>query len=185
MVPHGGRMRRHWQLWKMALRAALWRATDPPAIGPAGLAGWTVATVLLLLVLQIPTPDGIFSEYGVGLLVGAVLASLGAAALALPAAHRVTALAAMLLVAVMVLLVTGLAIIGVPAARANSSLWTRTDTLIALFLFQSVWLIGAYAAIIRSIDPERRHARWRRAAAAWVLQAVVLLAFPHYPAFVS
>jgi hypothetical protein len=180
-------MRRHWQLWKMASRAALWRASDPPVIGPAGLAGWTVATVLLLLALQIPTPDAIFSEYGLGLLVGAVLVSLGAAALALPAAHRVTALAAMLLTGVVVLLATAvaIAIIGLQGTPPNGALWTRTDTLIALFLFQSIWLIGAYAAIIRSVDPERRHARWRRAAAAWALQVVVLLAFPHYPAFVS
>ena len=181
-------MRRHWQLWKMALRAALWRATaDPPAIGPAGLAGWTVATVVLLFALQIPTPDAVFSEYGLGLLVGAVMVSLGAAALALPAEHRVSALAAMLLIGVAALLVTiaGLAIIGPQERSASRGLWTRTDSMIALFLFQSVWLIGAYAAVVRSVDPERRHARWRRATAAWALQIAVLLAFPHYPAFVS
>jgi len=181
-------MRRHWQLWKMALRAALWRATaDPPAIGPAGLAGWTVATVVLLFALQIPTPDAVFSEYGLGLLVGAVVVSLGAAALALPAEHRVSALAAMLLIGVAALLVTiaGLAIIGPQERSASNGLWTRTDSMILLFVLQSVWLIGAYAAVIRSVDPERRHARWRRAAAAWALQIAVLLAFPHYPAFVA
>ena len=181
-------MRRHWRLWKMALRAVLWRTTaEPPVIAPAGLAGWTFATVLLLLALQIPTPNAIFSEYGLGLLVGAVVVSIGAAALPLPAAHRVSALAAMLLIGVAALLVTiaGLAIINPREASASSSLWTRSDTMIALLLLQSVWLIGAYAAIIRSVDPERRYAPWRRAAAACALQAAVLLAFPHYPAFVS
>jgi|SoiMethySBSTD1v2_1073268.scaffolds.fasta_scaffold102192_3 hypothetical protein len=181
-------MRRHWRLWKMALRAAVWRATaEPPAIGLRGLAGWTVAAILFLLVIQVPTPNGIFSEYGLGLLVGAVVVSLAAAALALPAASRITALAAMLLVGLGVLLVTiiGLTLASLHEASANSGLWTRTDTRIALFLLQAVWMIGAYAAIIRGVDPERRYTPWRRAAAAWALQTAVLLAFPHYPAFVS
>ena len=181
-------MRRHWRLWKMALRAVLWRATaEPPAIGLRGLAGWTVAAILFLLVIQVPTPDGIFSEYGLGLLVGAVVVSLAAAALALPAASRITALAAMLLVGFAVLLVTiiGLTLASLYEPSASSSLWTRTDSRIALLLLHALWMIGAYAAIIRSVDPERRYRPWRRAAAAWALQTAMLLAFPHYPAFVS
>ena len=154
-------MRRHWRLWKMALRAVLWRTTaEPPVIGPVGLAGWTLATILLLLALQIPTSNAIFSEYGLGLLAGAVVVSLGAAALPLPPAHRVGALAAMLLIGVAALLVTmaGLAIISPQDASSSGGLWTRSDTRIALLFLQAIWLIGAYAAIIRSVDPERRYA---------------------------
>ena len=121
-------MRRHWRLWKMALRAVLWRTTaEPPVIAPAGLAGWTFATVLLLLALQIPTPNAIFSEYGLGLLVGAVVVSLAAAAPPLPAVHRVSALAAMLLIGVVVLLVT-IAGLAIPGRRPRAAACGRGPT---------------------------------------------------------
>ena len=87
---------------------------------------------------------------------------LRAAALPLPAAIAHHALAAMLLIGLAVLLVTSRAYAIMQALcepSASSSLWTRTDTRIALLLLHSLWLIGAYAAIIRSVDPERRYRR--------------------------
>ena len=92
----------------------------------------------------------------------------------------------MLLIGVPALLVTiaGLAIINPGGVRG--SLWTRSDTMIALLLLQSVWLIGAYAAIIRSVDPGTTlRAVAPRRGRLRALQAAVLLTFPHYPAFVS
>ena len=84
-------MRRHWRLWKMALRAVLWRATaEPPAIGLRGLAGWTVAAILFLLVIQVPTPKRSSANTASGFSSAPSSCRSRAAALALPAASRVS-----------------------------------------------------------------------------------------------
>ena len=153
-----------------------------------GLAGWTFAAILFLLAIQVPTPNGIFSEYGLGLLVGAVVVSLAAAALALPAASRITALAAMLLVGLAVLLVTiiGLTLASLYQPSASSSLWTRDR--------QPDRAASPPLALadrrLCGDHPQRRSGTTLRDRGAaprppGALQTAVLLAFPHYPAFVS
>jgi hypothetical protein len=181
-------MRRHWRLFGIAVRAALWRATaDPPVIGLAGLVGWSVVTLALLVLPQYQAPDSAFTEYGLALTAGALALSLTASALVLPREIRVTACAAMLLAALIIvsaafalLVLANLADISVVNA-----LWMRAEAYIAGAVLLAVWLVGAYAAVIRSLDPERRYAHLRRAVAVLAVQAVVTLAYPHSPMFLT
>ena len=145
MVPHGqGTMRRHWRLsarWRCA--RLLWRATaEPPAIGPAGLAGLdAVATVLLLLAVQIPTPNARFQRIRPRRFSSAaVVVSLWpAAALPLPAAASRHACSPSMLAdrrrGRMLVIASRASRSSSPwEASASSGLWTRADTGIALLL---------------------------------------------------
>ena len=96
-------MRRHWRLIGMALRAAVWRVTvEPPAMGLAGVAGWTVVAAIPTVAMQY-LAGGRFSEYGLGLTVCWLVLSVGLNALLLRAEHRAPASAAMLIVSTIVL----------------------------------------------------------------------------------
>ena len=181
-------MRRHWRLVKMALRAAAWRATaEPPAIGLAGLAGWTVLTIACLVATEYWTTGGSFSEYGLGLVLGEVMLSIAMGALALRAENWVAASTAMLIASLFVVSVLGalLEFSSLPQVSAIIAPAIGTGAVIAIIALCLVWQIGAYAAIIRSFYPHRRFAGWGRALGVCAAQMVVLIIFPHFPAFLT
>ena len=55
----------------------------------------------------------------------------------------------------------------------------------AVLALHAVWLIGAYAAIVRSFSSDARFAGWGRAGALLAAQLSFYVAFPIYPAFVT
>lgn len=185
-------MRRHWRLVKMALRAAAWRATAaPPAIGLAGLAAWTVLAVVCLVATEYWTTGGSFSEYGLGLVLGEVMLSIGVGALALRAENWVAASTAMLITSLFVVSMLG-ALLGLSSLPQVSAIITPAigagaviAIIAAILALCLVWQIGAYAAIIRSFHPHRRFAGWGRALGVCAAQIIVLIVFPHFPAFLT
>ena len=156
-------MRRHWRLWKMALRAVLWRATaEPPAIGLRGPCGVDLSRPFCCCSPCRSRRRMRFSaNTASALLVGAVVVSLAcsrAAAAGRASRQRARRDAADRRRRCCWSRSRASRSSNPREASASSGLWTRADTGIALLLLQSVWLIGAYAAIIRSVDPERRYA---------------------------
>jgi hypothetical protein len=183
-----GAMRRHWRLVKMALRAASWRATAvAPAIGLAGLAGWTVLTVLCLVATEYWTTGGSFSEYGLGLVLGEIMLSITIGALALRAENWVAASTALLIISFFIVSVLGalLDLLSLPQVSAIIVPSMRIGAIIAIVALCLVWQVGAYAAIIWSFYSHRRFAGWGRALGVCAAQMVVLIVFPHYPAFLT
>ena len=175
-------MRRHWRLVILALRAAVWRATpEPPEIGFAGVAGWTVVAAVVTVIAQY-LAGGRFSEYGLGLTVCWLVLSVGLGALLLRAEHRAPASAAMLVVSTIVVSVADTLLNAVSLPESPVELLACVAAVLAL---HAVWLIGAYAAIVRSFSSDARLAGWGRAGAIWAVQLSLFLAFPNYPAFVT
>lgn len=175
-------MRRHWRLVVMALRAAMWRATaEPPAIGFPGAAGWTVVAALATVATQY-FAGGTFSEYGLGLTVCWLVLSVGLSALLLRAEQRAPASAAMLIVSTV-----AAAAIGVLAELISPPKdgITVIYVVVAALALYGVWLLGAYAAVIRSFRDGVRFAGWGRASVIFATQLLLFAAFPNYPAFVT
>jgi len=179
-------MRRHWRLVKMALRASVWRATaEPPAIGLAGLAMWAVAVVVFVAGLDYATPGTRFSEYGLGLTIGELMLSIVATALVLRAENRVAASAALVVTSFIIVAAT-VAILKVAGALqeyANVPRWAHIGTVVATIAFAMIWLLGSYAAVVRSFYSDSRLRGWSRAGAAWAVQILVLVTFPSFPVF--
>jgi hypothetical protein len=177
-------MRRHWRLVKLTLRSMTWRATaEPPAIGFAGIAGWSVVAAAIIVATQYLTEGGRFSEYGLGLTVGWLVLSTAATALVLPAEQRASATAATLVLStIAILMICAFLEIDLPDTLPRRIVLLSIALGGLLYL---VWLIGAYAAIVRSFYSGPRLAGWGRAGAVWAAQMAVLAVFPNYPAFVT
>lgn len=179
-------MRRHWRLVTMALRASVWRASaEPPAIGLAGVAGWSVAAAIAVVVMQYLAGGGSFTEYGLGLTAGWLVISVGVSALVLRAEHRASATAATLAVSLVVVSATCALIELAGLVDTSAKAIVLASLGVAVLVLHVVWVIGAYAAVIRSFSRDARLAGWGRATALWAAQLAVLVAFPNYPAFVT
>lgn len=177
-------MRRHWRLVKMALRASVWRTTvEPPEIGFAGVAFWSVAAAVAIVGTQYLTEGSRFTEYGLGLTLGWLMLSVAVTALMLPASVRGCATAATLIVSTLAVVALG---IFLEFTSPPKDLPPKTFLIgvgLAAVVYM-LWMLGAYAAILRSFG-NARFAGWGRAAAVWAAQLAVLAAFPNYPAFVT
>jgi hypothetical protein len=177
-------MRRHGRLVKMALRAVFWRATaEPPAVGYAAVAFWSLLAAIAIVGTQYFTEGGSFSEYGLGLTIGLLMLSAAVAALVFPAPQRASATAATIIVSTLAVVAVGLFLYFVDPPKGVAPKTFLTGVAIAACLY-SLWVIGAYAAILRSFGGARL-AGFGRASAVFVAQLAVLIAYPSYPAFVT
>ena len=177
-------MRRHWRLVGMALRASVWRASaEPPAIGFAGVAFWSVVTALAIVGMQYREESARFTEYGLGLTVGWLMLSVAVTALMLPARQRASATAATLIVSTLVIVALGAfpEFTDPPKDLAPKTLLMGFALAACVYL---LWTIGVYAAIVRSFGGARL-AGFGRAGAIVAAQIAVLVAYPNYPAFVT
>jgi hypothetical protein len=178
-------MRRHWQLIKMALRAAIWRATAaPPAIGLPGLAAWVAIEIAVFAAIDY-TPEARFTEYGLGLTIGYMLLMLAAGALVLRPERRIDVCAALILVSILMLAVFEAVTAGgdrlLTAVDATQSMRVGAVSLAAGLCL--VWVLGAFAAVLRSFRADMRWRGWSRAAAVLAVQLIAAVTYPFYPAF--
>jgi hypothetical protein len=177
-------MRRHWRLVKMALRAAIWSATaEPPAIGFAGVAFWSVLAAAAIVGVQYLEKSARFTEYGLGLTVGWLMLSVAVIALVLPARLRAAATAAALIVSTLAAVALGLFLEFVSPPKDLPPKTFLIGLALAAGAYM-LWMVGAYAAIVRSFGGARL-AGFARAGAILAAQLAVLVAYPNYPAFVT
>jgi hypothetical protein len=178
-------MRRHWELVKMAVRAAFWRATaEPPVIGVHGLAVWVAIEIAVFVALDY-APAAQFTEYGLGLTIGYTLLELAVSALVLRPERRID-VCAVLTVSSTILgaALTALAAGGDLLLRAvGATEWMRVAAVAFAVVLYVVWVLGAFAAMLRSFHADMRWRGWGRAGAVIGAQLAVLVVFPSYPAF--
>ncbi len=179
-------------VFKLAGRAAVWRTTPQPRpVGFASLLGFIVVLAALRVALQFLAagPHGAFNPYGINALIAWLALEIAVAALVVPAAARVTALAAMV-----ALLVVAEFIIGAVSAASSLAFptsaapWVRAFVRaapIAILAVASVWWVGAMVAVIRSTAPASRLYALGQAAALWAVLAAVTALVPHAPVFVA
>jgi hypothetical protein len=178
-------MRRHWQLVKMALRAATWRATaEPPAIGLPGLAVWVAIEVAVFVAIDY-SPQARFTEYGLGLTIGCLVVVLAAGALVLRPERRIDVCAA--LTTLSILMLAALEAVFAGGDRLLTASGATQSMRVGAGVFASgvyvIWVLGAFAAVLRSFQADMRWHGWSRAAAVLVLQVIAGAAYPLYPAF--
>ena len=170
-------MRRHWRLVKMALRASFWRASaEPPMIGLAGVAGWcVVAAIVCGHRRSICQAAGSASMASASRSAGSCFRSAWARCCS-RAEHRASASAAMLVVSTIVLAVVDTLLERRETCPQSADPALLLACVAAVLALHAVWLIGAFAAIVRSFSSDARFAGWGRAAALWAAQ---LLATSH------
>jgi hypothetical protein len=181
-------------IFELAGRAAVWRTTpEPRPVGLPSLLGFIVVLAALRVALQFLAagPHGAFNPYGINALIAWLALEIVAAALVIPAAGRITALAAMVALLVVAEFIIGAISaawsLAVPAFAASApwvGAWVRAVP-IAILAVVSLWWIGTMAAVIRSVAPASRLRVFGQAAAVWVVLAAVTALVPHAPVFVA
>jgi len=179
---------------KLAGRAAVWRTTpEPRPVGLASLLGFIVVLAALRVALQFLAagPHGAFNPYGINALIAWLALELVVAALVIPAAGRLTALAAMVALLVVAEFIIGALnaafSLAAPAFDASASwvgAWVGAVP-IAILAIVSLWWIGTMVAVIRSVAPASRLRAFGQAAAVWLVLAAVTALIPHAPVFVA
>jgi Peptidase C13 family len=185
-------MAKLWCIPKIVLRAAIWKATPQPCAGNLlSLIVYSVALVAAGLVLEyFFAGEGVhFVAYGLNASIAFLALVLATAALFVRSEARVTFVSA--LTAFSALLSATISIF--IAVHASSHLefpdfmsWVsrhRTATFLVAQFVCCVWWVGAVCAIMRSVEPERRTGRIRRAIGLWLALMVAGLALPYQPTF--
>jgi hypothetical protein len=158
-------------------------------VGFASLLAFIVVLAALRVALQFLAagPHGAFNPYGINALIAWLALEIAIAALVIPAAARVTALAAMVALLVVAEFIIGAisaaSSLAFPASAAAAP-WVRLAP-IAILAVVSLWWIGTMVAVIRSVAPASRFHAFGRAAAIWVALAAVTALVPHAPVFVA
>ena len=177
-------------VFKLAARAAVWRATpEPRLVGLPALLGWAVVLAVIRVALQLLTagPVATFNPYGLNAVAAWLAFELAVAALFVRPAGRATALSAMLVLSITAEIV--IAAIKIGSARfapdaAASALWTSAAALNAMFAIGAVWWLGAMFCVLRSIETQPRLGLMGRVVALWVALFVANMLVPHAPVFV-
>jgi hypothetical protein len=180
-----------WPVLKLAARAALWRTTpDPRPIGVPALLGWIVVLALARMAFQLVEAGSApnFNLYGLDAVVAWLAIEIAIAALIVPTAGRITALAAMVaLTAMPEIVVTvvsaGSRLPGLPAAVQILS--DSTAAAGAWLAIQTVWWLGAMVAVLEGLGARGRFRLAGRVAALWIALAVAYALVPHVPVFLA
>lgn len=174
---------------RTALRAAIWKRTlEPGAVRLPGLLGWVVLNLVTAIVDQYVSAGTTwrFSFYGLNAVVAMSALTLAAAGLVMRAEYRMTGLAVMAALSVMVDLVRIALTLLVPDGAwdfLKLGLWSKDDSPTLFFLLHLVWWFGAMLAVVRSLDPDPYRWHTARVAALYLATLVAYVAVPHFPVF--
>ena len=196
-----------WSVFKIAARAAIWRATrDPRLVGLPTLIGWILVLAAVRCALQfaeaLPTPG--FNPYGLNAVVAWLAIALVVTACFVPPPARVTALSAMVVLSVLTEIVLGTIKFAAPLIQswiqtlaavlaslgrvcgvvsALHALWTGFGAPVAMFLAPAVSWTGAMFAILRSFEAGAPVRVLGKVIALWAALFVAKSALPHAPVF--
>ena len=141
-----------WSVFKIAARAAIWRATrDPRLVGLPTLIGWMLVLAAVRCGLQfteaLPAPG--FNPYGLNAVVAWLAVALVVTACFVPPAARVTALSAMVVLSVLTEIVLGTVELAAPLIQSRVQSWLPMDAFAASFpQLHALWIgFGAPAAM--------------------------------------
>jgi len=184
-----GRIAGVWRILKLAARAAVWRTTpDPPLAGLPILLGFALAMAAVRLTIQYFAAGGAlhFNPYGFNAIVAALALQLAVAALFVPPASRITALAAMLALSMVAELFIGAVAtkfpLTLPTIPADLSLVGVAAPMVA-FAVIVIWWIGAVVALLRSFMQRRKLSLVGRVALLWICLLIADALVPHAPVF--
>jgi len=174
-------MKNHWMIIAGALRAAVWKATPIRGSAPVHVAVmWAIVAIGAELAQQYFESRGsaYFSPYGLNSTL-AIMAIAAAVVLLFTSAHRA------LVLATVFALDTLLSSVEVAAdLLAAAAQWQAPPFGIVLrLLLVSVWWIGAFAAVLRSVDAQFRHRAVPRAAGAYLASMAAIALLPASPMF--
>ncbi len=192
-----------WSVFKLAARAAIWRATrNPRLVGLPTLIGWMLVLAAVRCALQfaeaLPAPG--FNPYGLNAVVAWVAVALVVTACFVPPSARVTALSAMVVLSVLTEIVLGTIKLTSPPIQpwiqawfpmdafaasypALSALWTGFGAPVAIFLAPAVSWMGAMFAILRSFEAGAPVRVLGKVIFLWAALFVAKSALPHMPVF--
>jgi hypothetical protein len=178
-----------WPVFKLAARAAVWRATPGPRlVGLPTLLGWAVVLGVIRVALQFADAgsSATFNPYGLNAVVAWLAFELAVAALFVRPAGRATALAAMFVLSMVAEVVIAVVKIGLAlfASNAESTFWTSAIALNTMFAIETVWWLGAMFAVLRSLETQSRLGLAGRVVALWAALFVANILVPHAPVFV-
>jgi peptidase C13-like protein len=177
------------QVVRMALRAVAWRATAD--VSPVGFGIALVCSAAFFLVgiglqyLQAGTISA-FNPYGLNASIAVISLSMLTVALFVPAGRRTTFVAGMAVLFIVYNVASDA--IAPPLLQAMpapmQAWWTSDIGRNIAFGLVLIWLVGASAAILRSILPATvASGRFVRAAGMWIALVAVVSALPLYPVF--
>ena len=181
-----------WSVFKLAVRAAVWRTTpDPPLVGLASLLGWALILAAMRVALQFATTAGEpshFNPYGLNAVVAWLAFQLAIAAFFVRPAARPTALAAMFILSIIADLAAALVQFGGPLLPTNAlldTLWSHAPVAAAFYVIEIGWWLGAMTCVLGSVQPNSRLRLLARAAALWVALFAAHALMPDAPVFVA
>jgi hypothetical protein len=182
-------MAKFWCILKIALRAAIWKATPQAcAVGLPTLIGWSIAAIAVGIAYEYDAAGARpwFNPYGLNSAVAETAVFLAAACLFVPAQLRATYLSAFItfgLVMKAVEVLFARATAHWPIAFVHDLQWLQHYRQAVFFIIALIWWIGGVYAILRSTIPEGRGRPLLRAIALWPVLIVALVALPYYPTF--
>ena len=174
-------MKNHWMIIAGALRAAVWKAKPIRGSAPIHVAViWAIVAIAAELTQQYVQSrnSGYFNPYGLN----STLASMAIAAAVVvlfTSAHRA------LVLATVFALNTLLSSAGVAAELLAAAVQWQTPPFVIIlrFLLVSIWWIGAFAAVLRSVEFQFRRGAVARAAGAYLASSVAIALLPVSPMF--
>ena len=178
-----------WRVFKLAVRAAVWRVTpEPPLVGLEVLLVFTILTAVVRLGLELLAAGTwhSFNPYGLNAIVAWLALELAVAALFVRPGARATALSAMLFLSVVAQIVTTAIKSAVPllapAAVLNDP-GTSTIALSAIYALAVIWWVFAMMAVLRSLQAQSRLVLVGRVAALWLALLIADALIPYAPVF--
>jgi hypothetical protein len=178
-----------WRVFKLAVRAAVWRVTpEPPLVGLEVLLVFTILTAVVRLGLELLAAGTwhSFNPYGLNAIVAGLALELAVAALFVRPGARATALSAMLFLSVVAQIVTTAIKSAVPllapAAVLNDP-GTSTIALSAIYALAVIWWVFAMMAVLRSLQAQSRLVLVGRVAALWLALLIADALIPYAPVF--
>lgn len=180
-------MAKFWCILKVALRAAIWKATPQAcSVGLLTLLAWSLVGTAGWIAYEygLAGAGAWFNPYGLNSVVAQAAISLAVASLFVPAQLRATWLSALIAIGFVLTPVQFFAS-RISAhwrfAAPNDPQWLHLYLLTAIFAVELVWWIGAVYAIMRSIIPAGRGRPLLRTMALWPALLVASMALPYYP----
>ncbi len=178
-----------WRVFKLAVRAALWRVTpEPPLVGLEVLLVFTTLTAVVRITLELIAAGTwrAFNPYGLNAIVAWLALELAVAALFVRPGVRATALSAMLFLSVVAQIATTAIKSAVPLLAPVAVLndpGTSTIALSAIYALAVIWWVVAMMAVLRSLQAQSRLVLVGRVAALWLALLIADALIPYAPVF--